>query len=141
MPTGLLRPPAGAVARGEHPYHLTQEQADLAAKQVNRLEPTAKNIARGKWHFENICVACHGPAAAGDGEVARLFPKPPSLMTQKVRDWTDGRIYHVPMRGQNSMPSHSRLITREDLWAVVLYIRSLQAKLPVAPEPEAGGKK
>ena len=47
---------------------------------------------------------------AGDGELTALFPKPPSLMTQKVRDWPDGQLFHRPMRGQNSMPSHARQV-------------------------------
>ena len=133
---GALAPPHGAVAQDEHPYPYTQKQAALAAKQKNPLEATPKVLANGKWHFENICIVCHGPLAAGDGEVAKLFPAPPSLMTKRVRDWTDGRIYHVPMRGQGSMPSHANQITRQDLWSVVLYIRSLQQKLPVAPPPK-----
>ena len=129
---GALEPPAGSVAQGEYPYPYEQKQAEQAASVKNPLQPTARVLANGKWHFENICIVCHGPQAAGNGEVAKLFPAPPSLMTQKVRDWTDGRINHVPMRGQGSMPSHAKQITREDLWSVVLYIRSLQKKLPVA---------
>ena len=134
--TGAIAPPEGAIAEDEYPYPYTQKQADEASRQSNPLESTPKVLQNGKWHFENICIVCHGPQAAGDGEVAKLFPPPPSLMTQKVRDWTDGRIYHVPMRGQNSMPSHARQITRSDLWAVVLHIRELQKKLPVAPPPK-----
>ena len=133
---GAMAPPEGAIAEDEHPYPYTQKQAAEASRQKNPLEPTAKVLVNGKWHFENICIVCHGPQGAGDGEVAKLFPAPPSLMTQKVRDWTDGRIYHVPMRGQGSMPSHAKQITRSDLWAVVLHIRELQKKLPVAPPPK-----
>ena len=135
-PTGLMAPPPGAVAMNEHPYPYPQKQAEQAATQKSPLQATPRVLAKGKFLFENICIACHGPQAAGDGLVATLFPKPPSLMTQKVRDWTDGRMYHVPMRGQGSMPSHSKQITPKDLWKVILYIRSLQAKLPVAP-PQA----
>jgi len=135
-PLGLLKPPPGAVAQDDKPYPYTQKQADAAAKVKNPLKPTSEVIAMGKWHFENICIACHGAAAAGDGLVATLFPKPPSLMTKRVRDWSDGRMYHVPMRGQGSMPGHSKQITREALWSVIHYIRSLQKKLPVAPPPD-----
>ena len=138
---GALAPPEGAVAQGEYPYPHSQKQGELAARQKNPLKATPGVLANGKWHFDNICIVCHGPRAAGDGEVAKLFPAPPSLMTQKVRDWSDGRIYHVPMRGQGSMPSHTRQITRRDLWAVVLYIRSLQKKLPVAPPPKKKTRK
>ena len=99
------------------------------------MPPTPEVIAHGKFVFENVCIACHGRQAAGDGPVTALFPKPPSLMTQKVRDWPDGQIYHRPARGQNSMPSHARQVDENDIWSVVHYIRQLQRELPVAPPP------
>lgn len=131
-----LEPPAGAIAVDEHPYLYAQNEADQAgAELVNPLKPTPDVIAHGKFIFENVCIACHGPRGAGDGNVATLFPKPPSLMTQKVRDWPDGQIFHRPMRGQNSMPSHARQIDANDAWSVVHYIRKLQSEEPVAPPP------
>lgn len=135
--TGMQAGPVGAVAANDEPeYPYAKEEADLAGVNVkNPLEVTAANVARGKWVFENVCIACHGPQAAGDGLVTKFFPKPPSLMTQRVRDFSDGRIFHVPMRGQNSMPSHAKQVAQKDLWSVVLYIRDLQARLPVAPPP------
>jgi len=69
--------------------------------------------------------------------VTALFPKPPSLMTQKVRDWPDGELFHRPMRGQNSMPSHARQIDARDAWSVIRYIRQMQSEEPVAPAPPA----
>ncbi|MBK9964997.1 MAG: cytochrome c [Holophagales bacterium] len=76
-------------------------------------------LAHGKFVYENVCITCHGPKGAGDGAVTALFPKPPSLMTQKVRDWPDGQLFHRPMRGQNSMPSHARQVDARDAWSVV----------------------
>ena len=58
---------------------------------------------------------------------------PPSLMTQRVRDWPDGEIFHRPMRGQGSMPSHARQVDARDTWSVVHYIRQMQSQEPVAP--------
>ena len=137
-PTGLLAPPPGAIAVGETPYIFAVDQAERAgAALANPLLPSDEAVAHGKFVFGNVCIACHGPQAAGDGHVTQVFPKPPSLMTQRVRDWTDGRIFHVPMRGQGSMPSHARQVTQEDIWAVVHYIRQLQEELPVAPGPGA----
>lgn len=133
-PTGTFAPPAGAVAQGEQPYPFRQDQAELAATALqNPLPHTPEVIAKGKWVWENACIACHGPAAAGDGKVAKLFPKPPHLMRQKVRDYTDARIFHVPMRGQGSMPPYGQRFTTDELWSVVHYIRDLQSKSPVAP--------
>jgi len=143
--TGLMEPQPGTVAIGEMPYPYAQNEANKAgAELVNPLKPTPEVVAHGKFVFENVCIACHGPRGAGDGNVTALFPKPPSLMTQKVRDWPDGQLFHRPMRGQNSMPSHARQVDANDVWSVIWYIREMQKVEPVAPPPPAapakGGK-
>jgi len=135
-PTGLMEPQPGTVAVGESPYPYAQKEADLAgAELVNPLQPTPEVLAHGKFVYENVCITCHGPKAAGDGNVSALFPKPPSLMTQKVRDWPDGQLFHRPARGQNSMPSHARQVDTRDIWSVILHIRQMQKAEPVAPPP------
>ena len=95
-----MEPQPGTVAVGETPYPYAQNEADRAgAELVNPLQPTPEVLAHGKFVYENVCITCHGPKGAGDGHVTALFPKPPSLMTQKVRDWPDGQLFHRPMRG------------------------------------------
>jgi mono/diheme cytochrome c family protein len=137
-PTGTLEPPAGAVAADETPYPYTQAQAAQAgADLVNPLPASPEVLAHGQFVYENVCITCHGPKGAGDGHLTQLFPKPPSLMTQKVRDWPDGEIFHRPMRGQGSMPSHARQIDARDAWSVVRYIRQMQSREPVAPPAAA----
>lgn len=139
--TGPMEPPPGSVAVGETPYPYAQNEADRAgAELINSLTPSAAVVAHGKFVYENVCITCHGPRGAGDGELTALFPKPPSLMTQKVRDWPDGQLFHRPMRGQNSMPSHARQVDATDIWSVIHYIRQLQSVEPVAPavSPSAG---
>lgn len=137
-PTGSMEPPAGAVAADETPYPYAQSEAARAgAELVNPLPATPEVVARGKFVYENVCITCHGPRGAGDGYVTALFPKPPSLMTQKVRDWPDGELFHRPMRGQGSMPSHARQVDARDAWSAVRYIRQMQSEEPVAPAAPA----
>lgn len=138
-PTGAMEPPPGSVAIDEYPYPYAQnEGAQAGADLANPLAATPEVLAHGQFVYENVCITCHGPRGAGDGPVTAVFPKPPSLMTQKVRDWPDGELFHRPMRGQGSMPSHARQIDERDAWSVVLYIRKLQSEEPVAPPPPAG---
>lgn len=135
-PTGLVEPQPGTLALGETPYPYAQNEADRAgAELVNPLQATPAVLAHGRFVYDNVCVTCHGPKGAGDGHVTALFPKPPSLMTVKVREWPDGQLFHRPMRGQNSMPSHARQVDAHDAWAVILYIREMQRH-----EPIPGGK-
>ena len=139
--SSVLEPPVGAVVVDETPYPYLQADAVRAgAELVNPLQATPQVIAHGKFVYENVCITCHGPIGAGDGLVTSLFPKPPSLMTQRVRDWPDGELFHRPMRGQGSMPSHARQVDARDTWSVVHYIRQMQAREPVAaaaPAPPA----
>jgi mono/diheme cytochrome c family protein len=137
--TGMREPPAGTVAVGDTPYPYAQNEAARAgAELVNPLPATPEVVAHGKFIYDNVCITCHGPKGAGDGHVTALFPKPPSLMTQKVRDWPDGELFHRPMRGQNSMPSHARQIDTRDMWSVVHYIRQMQSVEPVAASATQG---
>ncbi len=136
--TGLLEAPVGAVAIDETPYPFTQAQATEAGLALtNPLAHSPEVLAHGKFVYENVCITCHGPRGAGDGTLTLLFPKPPSLMTQRVRDWPDGEIFHRPMRGQGSMPSHARQLDARDIWSVVHYIRQMQSEEPVAPPAAA----
>lgn len=138
MLAGSLAPPPGSVAVDEVPYPFAQDQADLAgATLVNPLAATPAVLAHGKFVYEGVCITCHGARGAGDGTMTALFPKPPSLMTQRVRDWPDGQLFHRPMRGQGSMPSHSRQVDANDVWSVVHYIRQMQSVEPVAPAAAA----
>ena len=137
-PVGMRKPPEGTVALDQFVYPFVQDEAEKAALALrNPYKNTPERILKGKTVFENVCIVCHGKQAAGDGNLTQLFPKPPHLMRKRVRDYTDARIFHVPMRGQASMPSHSTQLEPEDLWSVVHYIRNLQATLPVAPPTEA----
>ena len=55
--------------------------------------------------------------------------KPPSLLTKKVRDYSDGRIFHIITDGQGLMGSYiNQLLEEKDRCAVVKYVRSLQKK-------------
>jgi mono/diheme cytochrome c family protein len=133
-PTGLMETPLGAVAADETPYPFAQAQATEAGLALkNPLPHSPDVIAHGKFVWENVCITCHGPRGAGDGTLTLVFPKPPSLMTQRVRDWPDGEIFHRPMRGQGSMPSHARQLDARDIWSVVHYVRQMQSEEPVAP--------
>lgn len=137
-PTGLMEPPAGTVAAGEQPYPYGQNEAERAGAELGSpLPPTKENLAHGQFVYDHVCITCHGPRGDGDGLVTALFPKPPSLLTQRVRDWPDGQLFHRPMRGQGSMPSHARQVDQHDAWSAVLYIRELQRLGPVAAPPPA----
>ncbi len=130
----------GTVPRGFMPEEF-KDTPDSAGKYLqNPLEYNEKNIALGKRKFLTYCSPCHGNYAKGDSRLKDNFPLPPTLHSKKVREWTDGRIYHVVTFGQGVMPSYAKQITREERWAIIQYIRTLQRALNPVEEDFNGAK-
>jgi mono/diheme cytochrome c family protein len=109
------------------------------AKQlVHPNTPPAPGARTGQQVFEIYCSVCHGYQGAGDGTVASYIAVK-SLLTPTARGYSDGMIYSILRYGRGLMPMYGDKITRPDeRWAVVEYVRSLQAKAPLTPA--AGAK-
>jgi mono/diheme cytochrome c family protein len=124
----VMRPPvAGTVPRDYTPYRFAAaDTAEAQATLVNPLPRTADVLGRGQRVYMTYCVVCHGEKGDGQGYIVPKFPMPPSLSSDKVVAWNDGRIFHVITRGQNLMPSYASQILPEDRWAAVHYVRALQ---------------
>ena len=132
----MRNPVDGTVPRGYTPYRYAASESLLAQQELqNPLPRTAEVLARGQKVYMNTCVVCHGPEGDGQGYIVPLFPMPPTLHSEKVRGWQDGRIFHVITRGQNLMPSYATQILPEDRWAVIDYVRALErSHLPLASD-------
>ena len=123
---GMRTPVPGTVPRGFLPYAYAG-QPDSAGKYLaNPLPASAAVVERGHRKFLTFCSPCHGNFGRGDSRLAGQFPNPPTLHSDKVRQWPDGNIYHVITEGQNVMPSYASQISRDDRWTIVHYVRVLQ---------------
>jgi hypothetical protein len=125
----MQTPVEGSVARGFIPYPFKDKPDDAGKLLVNPLIPNEENLAVGKEKYDIYCSPCHGYLGEGDSRLRGQFPNPPSLHSEKLRTWSDGRIYHVIAEGQNVMPSYRSQLTRQERWAVVNYLRVLQRSL------------
>lgn len=112
-------------------------------KYVDRMpvELTQEMIERGAERYNIYCAMCHGYDAVGidSGTVGRLMNvKPVNLLDEKYRDrngefGTDGYLFHVIREGlwspdgSNRMPAYGHAVDEYDAWAIVAYIRVLQA--------------
>jgi hypothetical protein len=122
-----MRPPVeGTVARGYLPYPYKGSPDSAALHLHNPLLPSEGVIEKGRRGFLTFCSPCHGDLGRGDSRLAGQFPNPPTLHSDKVRSWPDGRIYHVITEGQNVMPSYASQIRSDDRWEIIHYIRVLQ---------------
>ena len=123
---GMRTPVPGTVARGFLPYPFSGKPDEAGRYLANPLPANLATLERGREKFTTFCSPCHGNVGHGDSRLRGQFPNPPTLMSDKVRNWPDGNIYHVITEGQNIMPSYAGQIGRDDRWAIVHYVRALQ---------------
>lgn len=135
---GMLLPPEGSVPLGFQPYAYAGDEEGAAENLTNPLAFNRANLAEGKRIYNIYCIVCHGPRGLGDGSVVPPFPKPPSLVSDKIRDWEEGRVYHLITEGRGNMPSYASQIRREERWAAIHYLRAIQrAEKPTAEDVKA----
>lgn len=130
----MREPVAGTVAKNKMVY-LYADSVALAEKYIsNPLEYNEANINIGKAKFNTYCSPCHDYYGTGTARLNGQFPNPPSLHSDKVRNWKDANIYHVITVGQNTMPSYSQQINETERWQIILYIRALQRAMNAKEE-------
>jgi mono/diheme cytochrome c family protein len=91
--------------------------------------PMTKEVLEHGYHRYMIyCVVCHDPLGTGRGKIVeRGYTQPPSYHIPRLRDARVGYLYAVISDGFGSMPSYGAQIPPRDRWAIVGYLRALQA--------------
>lgn len=133
----MRTPPSGTVARDKadwyYPYPKTTEGYEQAGKEWRSpLAFTEENVATGKEVYTKMCSHCHGANGKGDGPIieAGKFPNPPSYDSQRIKDLTDGKMYHSIFHGINIMGAHGSQLNPTEIWQVVQYIRTARGEKP-----------
>ncbi len=122
--------PAGVVPRGGE-LILPREERERATRQPNPIKPTAESVALGRQHYGTFCAPCHGPAGKGGvtGPVATRFIPPPDLTSAELqRQRTDGYWHSYVMVGGAVMPAYGEVLSSEEAWHVVNFLRTLAAR-------------
>jgi len=99
-----------------------------------KLEVEADSVAlmgRGKDMFGVHCAICHGSAGDGKGVVARHLSDAgvavANLHSFPQESHPDGYIYQVISKGKGLMGGYEHNLPVRDRWAIVAYLRALQA--------------
>jgi mono/diheme cytochrome c family protein len=93
---------------------------------------------RGQERYNIYCAVCHGYSGYGDGLVTRralnlavqgkaAWTQTKSLHDPAVVDQPIGRLYDTITNGRNSMGPYRAQIPEADRWAIVFYVKALQA--------------
>jgi mono/diheme cytochrome c family protein len=92
----------------------------------NPITGNAVALAEGKKLYVTNCAPCHGDKGKGDGPAAQaLVPKPADHSSAVVQSETDGSLYWKLTQGRNPMPAYGKILTEQQRWELVTYIRTL----------------
>jgi mono/diheme cytochrome c family protein len=100
------------------------------AKLVNPVKPTAESLAHIKKLYGYDCAMCHGKNGDGQGDLA-------DSMKLKLKDWrdpasikelTDGELFYIISKGRGQMPAGAEQMKPNEIWTMVIYVRSLADK-------------
>jgi mono/diheme cytochrome c family protein len=112
------------------------------------MQITKELIAEGQEQFNIYCSMCHGYDGLGgqSGTVGRLWSIAPANITGDPRftdrsqpTAKDGYLFHIVREGLYTddglirMPSYKHAVNEEEAWAIVAYLRVLQASQNVDP--------
>ncbi|MBA4276343.1 cytochrome c [Flavobacterium sp.] len=87
----------------------------------------ARATAEGKEIYNQMCVLCHGLKGKGNGQAGlSLVKKPANFLALKVINQTDGNIFWKITNGKAPMASYEELLTDDQRWKLVNYIRELE---------------
>ncbi|MBI2941616.1 MAG: cytochrome c [Chloroflexi bacterium] len=122
-----LAPPDEAVpTTGRAPRYTAAEAAQLR----NPLQPTPANLERARALYRRDCATCHGAEGKGNGIISAYFqtaraPTPVDFASERVRNRTDGEVWHYIGQGIGLMPPFENLLGEEERWLLVLAIREM----------------
>ena len=128
-----MRPPVpGTVARGflreDTRFYLGRTEEGTFIEEIP-IPVSRQLLERGQERYNIYCTPCHGAAGYGNGIIMRGeygYTPAPSYHQERLREESDGYLYHVIANGVRNMPSYGHQVAVADRWAIVAYIRALQ---------------
>jgi len=108
---------------------------------VNPVKPTPESQAHAKKVYGYDCALCHGANGDGKGDLVgdlkltlKDYTDPAAL-----KDMTDGELFTVIKNGKGQMPPEGDRGKPEDMWNLVILVRSFAKKTnATATTPAAG---
>lgn len=128
------KPAEAAPAAGGAVTPMKDPLDDLPWVKSSPIPVTAEILTRGQQRYNIHCSVCHGLAGDGDGLatlralelVSPTWTKPVSFHTDNVRNQPIGRLFNSITHGVRKMPAMGDVVTVQDRWAILLYLRALQ---------------
>ena len=108
----------------------TNWEAPASANEVkNPYKNDASVLPEGKKLYLSMCSVCHGETGKGNGDASvTLSPHPANFLSINVENESDGAIFWKLTEGKPPMASYKTLLTEDQRWKLVTYIRNLENK-------------
>jgi mono/diheme cytochrome c family protein len=108
---------------------------------VNPVKPTPESQARAKKVYGYDCALCHGVNGNGKGDLVgdlkltlKDYTDPAAL-----KGMSDGELYTIIKDGKGQMPPEGDRGKPDDMWNLVILVRSFAKKADVAGAAPAAG--
>jgi cytochrome c5 len=98
---------------------------DEAKGKVCLFHFTAETVKSGENVFQKNCKSCHGDP--GKQNWAKIVPPPGDPASTGFQEQTDGEMYYRITTGKTPMPQFGNVISDEERWQVISYIRSFNS--------------
>lgn len=143
----MIRDPQGTAPRTIMPrVPMTEATLKLIASYLVQRDPTAAPAARPAQPasdptepgdaaalYGRTCAPCHGVRGRGDGDNARFLPARPTAHADSayMSRRSDDALFDATFAGgfvmnrSNRMPPFGQTLTRDQIWGLVRYLRTL----------------
>ena len=99
------------------------------SRRANPLASTPANLEFGRASYARYCDSCHGLDGSGMGVAfaTHMSPPAPSLASTRVQSYSDSQLKWIIENGlwPSGMPESKGLLTDQQMWSIVLYLRHL----------------
>lgn len=124
--TGLSTHPVASALAGRQGEWTIPSGAEQIRSPI---EPTPAVLKQGASIFESRCRLCHGPEGKGNGPLSDPAHPAADLTAGARADLApDGVLFYRVWNGRRPMPAFKSELTREEVWAVVAFVKTLRAK-------------
>lgn len=127
MTVAVTSEDAAAIQEPSEGWQIGRDSLDL----VNPVPLTPAVMAKGEDLYRSKCRRCHGTTGSGGGPDAEPDDPPGDLTDERRAPRNpDGVLFYKIWNGRSrpKMPAFKTDIGRDDVWAIVHYIKTLRAR-------------
>lgn len=97
-----------------------------AKKNLSFREFDEEFTIEGKLIYDNSCLSCHGNPSMANYTL--MVPAPGDPAEVKFQNQTDGELYYKVQKGRGSMPGFEDVLSEEEIWSLVSFMRSFNSE-------------